>query len=806
MKSVFTSMVRHFAVQNSSSTARTMPPLGVPLRILASTMAGTALLCAMALADASAARAQDTALRQKATDFATLSSTLDTTGHVAVIVEFASPTPPSEFRNDPDFLATLKSAIAAQQTAIINTHFGSVATPRAGAGFNRSLQLMSISPLFALNVTRAELDALAADARVVRIHPNSLDSPRLIESVPLVGMAGAGGYSSGASGNGQAVAILDTGLQTNHEFVSGRVVAEACFSNGGAGGTSLCPNGLTSQTGTGSSSVDTAPCISGSTQLCDHGTHVAGIAAGYNTSLNTGEPSSGVAKNAKIVAVQVFTRFTSDVRAYVSDQILGLEWVAANAVNLSNGVKLAAINMSLGGGSYATYCDGDARKTAIDALLALGVATVIASGNDYYTNAVGAPGCISSAVTVGSSTKSDGISSFSNMGTPVDLMAPGSSILSSIPTVPSSTTTYAVFNGTSMATPHVAGAFAAIRSVCPSKTVAEILTAFQNTGVAVTDTRSGGTLTRNRIRVGLAAQQLGCGSAVATHDFSAEQRSDILWKHSGGSVAMWLMNAGTVTSSLAVASVGAGWSVVGLRDFDGNGKADILWQNGSTVAMWLMNSGTVSQSLSVASVGTGWSVVGTRDFNGDTKGDILWKHSGGSVALWLMNGGTVSQSLAVGSVGTSWSVAAVADFNGDGKADILWQHTAGALAMWLMNGGTVSQSLAVGSVGTGWSVAGTGDFDGDGKGDILWRHSGGSVAMWLMNGGTVAQSAAVATVDGNWSMEQTGDFNGDGKSDLLWRHTSGVLAAWFMNGASVASSAGVSTIDGTWVVQKANSM
>ncbi|WP_165364133.1 MULTISPECIES: S8 family serine peptidase [Rhodoplanes] len=771
-------------------------------------MAGTALVWAMVLADASAVRAQDAALRQKATDFTAISSTLDSTGHAAIIVEFESPTPRSEFRNDPDFLASLKARIAAQQAAIINTHFGSVATPRAGVGFNRSLQLMSISPMFAINATRAEIDALAADGRVVRIHPNRLDTIRLIQSVPLVGMTGAGGYSSGASGNGQAVAILDTGLQTNHEFVSGRVVAEACFSNGGSGGTTLCPNGLTSQTGTGSSSVDVASCIVGSTQLCDHGTHVAGIAAGYNTSSNAGEPSNGVAKNAKIVAVQVFTRFTGpdDVRAYVSDQILGLEWVAANAVNLANGVKLAAVNMSLGGGNYTTYCDGDSRKTAIDALLALGVATVIASGNDYYTNGVGAPGCISSAVTVGSSTKSDGISSFSNMGTPVDIMAPGSSILSSIPTVPSSTTTYAIFNGTSMATPHVAGTFAAIRSVCPSKTVAEILSALQSTGVAISDSRSGGTLTRNRIRVGLAAQQLGCGSSVATHDFSAEQRSDILWKHSGGSVAMWLMNGGTVTSSLAVATVGAGWSVVGTRDFNGDGKSDILWQNGSTVAMWLMNSGAVSQSLSVASVGAGWSVVGTRDFNGDSKGDILWKHSGGGVALWLMNGATVSQSLTVGSVGTSWSVAGIADFNGDGKADILWKHDTGALAMWLMNGGTVLQSLAVGSVGTGWSVAGTGDFDGDGRGDILWRNSSHVIAMWLMNGATVTQSAAVATVDGNWTMEQTGDINGDGRSDLLWRHTSGVLAAWFMNGASVASSAGISTIDGNWVVQKANSM
>jgi subtilisin family serine protease len=203
---------------------------------------------------------------------------------------------------------------------------------------------------------------------------------------------------------------------------------------------------------------------------CYHGTHVAGIAAGSGTSF------SGVAPDTRIAAIQVFTRFDDATSCQgtppclltsVTDQVHGLERVLALR---SAGVNLVAANMSLGGGRYYDYCDtaGASRKAIIDNLRSLGVATVISSGNNGFTDSIGIPGCISSAVSVGSTTDSDTVSSFSNRASFLALMAPGSSIYSSVPGG------YDTLNGTSMAAPHVTGACVLVWSVNPTWTSAQV--------------------------------------------------------------------------------------------------------------------------------------------------------------------------------------------------------------------------------------------------------------------------------------------------------------------------------------------
>lgn len=210
---------------------------------------------------------------------------------------------------------------------------------------------------------------------------------------------------------------------------------------------------------------------------------MAGIAAGAN-GIFLGSAFSGVAKDASIIAIQVFSDINGSLGSWDSDEIKGLEQVYA----LRGTYQIAAVNLSLGGGYYTSNCDSSypAYKTAIDNLRSVGIATVIASGNNGYTNGISFPACISTAISVGATDKSDVVASYSNSASLLDLLAPGSSILSSIPGGG-----YAYFSGTSMATPHVTGAWALLKSAKPSATVDEIFTALHNTGIPITDTRNG---------------------------------------------------------------------------------------------------------------------------------------------------------------------------------------------------------------------------------------------------------------------------------------------------------------------------
>jgi hypothetical protein len=389
---------------------------------------------------ASVAMSQTPALLQKSTEAPEIATRAQQDGFVRVIVRFASPVSPNVITPDPASVANVRVQVATAQDAIIAAHFDSATNPRAGQGFNRELVRFAITPGFAVSVSRAELDALAADPRVQYIHYNRMVPPTLNQSVPLIGMSNA--YAIGATGAGQAVVVLDTGVKSSHEFLAGKVIAEACFSNNNvAGGNTLCPNGQGSQIGAGAASPDIANCTVSSTNICDHGTHVAGIAAGLNTNQQSGEPANGVAKNGNIWAIQIFTRSGSDVGAFFSDIICGLDHVFANMNSLPGGVKVASTNMSLGGGLFSSTCDSSVAKPSIDNLRNAGVLSAIAAGNDGSTSQVSEPGCISTAVTVGSTTKSDVISSFSNMSPVVDLIAPGSSIQSSVTVVPASNTT-----------------------------------------------------------------------------------------------------------------------------------------------------------------------------------------------------------------------------------------------------------------------------------------------------------------------------------------------------------------------------
>ena len=237
-------------------------------------------------------------------------------------------------------------------------------------------------------------------------------------------------------------------------------------------------------------------------------------------------------------------------------------------------------------------------------------------------------------------------------------------------------------------------------------------------------------------------------------------------------------------------------------DFNGDGQADILWQNISGAnAIWLMNETTHTGNVILERTTTSWNIVGSGDFNSDGQTDILWQNTSGGIAVWLMNGTTHTGSISLGRTATSWRVVGCADFNGDFKPDILWQNTSGARAIWLMNGASHTGSVSLGIVATSWNIVGSGDFNADEKTDILWQNTSGAVVIWLMNGTTRTGSVSLGGTATSWRIGGCADFNGDLKTDILWQNTSGAIAVWLMNGTSHTSSVSLGGVATSWNIR-----
>ncbi len=450
----------------------------------------------------------------RSTDFdrqlTNLLAEVGTTGRMRVIVGLAVATRPEGVLSGPAAIDAQRRAIARAQDAV---------RARLAALPATVSHTYTIIPALAATVDAAGLQALAAAPEVVSIGRDRPVPPLMDQSNKIIGAPAA--WASGYTGSGQTVAVLDTGVDKNHPFLAGQVIAEACFSTTEAtySSSSLCPGGVASST------APDAGEDCGSIDGCSHGTHVAGTIAGKATSVNYGGESvtiSGVAPEAKLIAIQVFSRFDSDsycgigsspcILSWSSDQIAALEHV----YSLRNSYAIASINMSLGGGQFFTNCDNDpdnqATRVIIDQLRSVNIATVIASGNEAFTASIGAPACISSAVSVGATTTqrsgpADRVASFSNSASFLSLLAPGGGILSSV------VGGYAVYDGTSMATPHVAGAWAVLKQAVPGGSVSTILTALQQTGASITDSRNG--ITKPRIQIDAALATLA-SQATAT--------------------------------------------------------------------------------------------------------------------------------------------------------------------------------------------------------------------------------------------------------------------------------------------------
>ncbi len=259
------------------------------------------------------------------------------------------------------------------------------------------------------------------------------DSTRIVGAVQV--------WKQGLTGKGEMVAELDDGVDTAHPFLAGRIAQEACFSD-------RCPNGQTKMEGAGAAKP-----------VGTHGTHVAGIMVGRSDTL------SGVAPDAKLVAVQVFSGTGEDARAHDHDIIAALDYVVQLVVDKH--MPIASVNMSLGGGGYDKPCPDSGFEAAAKALVQAGVVVVAAAGNGGRPNMIAEPACAPDIVSVGAIDKKGKVATeFSDSAPFLTILAPGVSILSSMGAP--GPVTYQTDDGTSMAAPHVAAAFAVLRQAMPN--------------------------------------------------------------------------------------------------------------------------------------------------------------------------------------------------------------------------------------------------------------------------------------------------------------------------------------------------
>ena len=323
-------------------------------------------------------------------------------------------------------------------------------------------------------------DALAAARSYddnVRIWKDWPVEPYLSDSGPMVGADWA--HGGGYTGKGTWVAVIDTGVDIDHPFIAGRPIAEACFAD-------RCPNGRKRMVGEGAARP-----------VHSHGTHVAGIALGR------GDGMSGVAPEAGLIAINVFN---PDGGARNSNILAALDWLIG--VTWTQPVTVASVNMSLGAPVHRSWpCEDELYDLAVEYLARRDVVVVAAAGNESKADGISHPACVEHIVSVGAIDKGSRVAGFSNSAPILDMLAPGVDINSSVPRSGSGRAPFEEYPGTSMAAPHVAGAYALLRQAAPFRSVKDLYRALVGSGEDIRDRRNG--ITKPALDVAGALKALG---------------------------------------------------------------------------------------------------------------------------------------------------------------------------------------------------------------------------------------------------------------------------------------------------------
>jgi len=597
------------------------------------------------------------------------------------------------------------------------------------------------------------------------------------------------------------VAIIDTGINYNHQDLSTNMWTNAGETPG---------NGIDDD---GNGFVDDYYGYdffyndSDPLDQNGHGTHTAGtVGAIGNNALGV----VGVNWNVRLMAIKIYSPNGNDT---TSAMLIN----AYNYVRLmkNRGVNIRVTNNSYGGCGEACGYD-QATKDALDAMGNAGILNVFAAGNaglnvettPFYPASYTSPSILS----VASSTNTDARSSFSNFGTTsVDVAAPGSGILS---TYNFSNTSYSTLSGTSMASPHGAGAAALLASYNPNLSIASLKATLMNTVDALSQwngiVKTGGRLNVDRalrnqtvcaFNLSPSVQQFGVSGGEGTITVTASPNCDF----SAESLESWITvtsgnpGSGNSTVTFSVASNMSGpprggairiagqTFLIGQNgvqpplplpnnndtlDFDGDGRTDYsaIQNNGGTMIWHNQQSGNGYAPTGFGLFGDDIPVA--NDYDGDGKTDIaVWRKSNSAFYVMRSLTNTV-QMFQFGQAGDNPTVTQ--DFDGDQKADFAVTRAVGGNLVWYIFGSTAG--LRIQQFGIAADKPLRGDFDGDGKADYaVYRPGYASPANTFF----VRKSSTNETVGFTFGGSATdkivpADYDGDGKTDFaVWRVTNG---------------------------------
>lgn len=373
---------------------------------------------------------------------------------------------------------------------ILRRHRGAV--PVAGRDFR-------FIPFYTLAVDEKTLRNLMKDDDVVSIEENNGAERTLAESTEKIGSRAAN--LSGYTGLGSTVVVIDDGVKRDHKFIKGSMydTKQACFSGAdydpdgdGISVRSLCPGQRVSVPNNLRREVNVAaPCSN-----CYHGTEVAGVIAGIDVNNNL----YGVAPDAELLPIQVYSYRNATctspgcpTEARRTDVLAALEYVH----DWSDHDTFAAVNLSLRfRNSYGSRQDcisgNNSVQNALATLRVDDIASVVAAGNEGTSTQFSAPSCLNYTYVVGATTDWDDIASYSNTYSFLSFFAPGGSLNSNgtVQTGYGIKTSalsggYTETAGTSLAAPHVSGAFALLRQRHPTKSVGLLYNYLRDTGTLI---------------------------------------------------------------------------------------------------------------------------------------------------------------------------------------------------------------------------------------------------------------------------------------------------------------------------------